>query len=64
MLFQTHPGRVALVFEGYTLVAAVWSRGDNDVLLSGPFVMPQFRGGGLEAKLRSLICSKPERIAL
>jgi hypothetical protein len=64
VLFQTHPGRVALVFEGYTLVAAVWSRGDNDVLLSGPFVMPQFRGDGLEAKLRSLICSKREKIAL
>ena len=60
--FQSHPGRVALVFEGYTLVAALWSRGDDDVL-SGPFVMPQFRGDGLETKLRNLLCAQAEKIA-
>jgi len=62
VLFQLHPGRIALVFEGYTLVAALWSRGD-DGPLSGPFVMPQFRGDGLEPKLRGLLISgRPERI--
>ena len=61
VLFQTHPGRAALVFEGYTLVAAIWSRGDNDILLSGPFVMPQFRGDGLEAKLQALLCGKAKQ---
>ena len=63
MQFQTHPGRAALVFEGYTLVAALWSRGDNDFLLSGPFVMPQFRGEGLEMKLQALFSTKSQRIA-
>ena len=62
VLFQTRPGRIALVFEGYTLVAALWSRGTDDSVFSGPFVMPQFRGEGLETKLRSLL-AKSERIA-
>lgn len=61
--FQTQPGRAALVFEGYTLVAALWSRGDNEILLSGPFVMPQFRDQALEAKLRSLLCARQVQIA-
>ena len=53
--FETHPGRIALAFEGYSLVAALWSRGENAVLLSGPFVMPQYRGIGLEARLQALL---------
>jgi hypothetical protein len=57
VMFQSHPGHAALVFEGYTLVAVLWSRGDDEILLSGPFVMPQFRKVGLEAKLQSLLCS-------
>jgi len=61
--FQTRPGRIALVFDGYTLVAALWSRGDNVILLSGPFVMPQFRSEGLESKLRSLLCVGTGKIA-
>lgn len=62
--FQACPGRVALIFEGYTLVAALWSRGDNDAQMYGPFVMPQFRGDGLEAKLTNLIRGAPGKIAV
>jgi hypothetical protein len=42
---------VALAFDGYSLVGAVWPRGDVPTLPRGPYVMPQFRGGPLERRL-------------
>ncbi|MFT3805289.1 hypothetical protein [Arenimonas sp.] len=54
-MFDTHPGEASLAFEGYTLVGVAWSRDDHAALLSGPFVMPQFRGQGLEARLSALL---------
>jgi hypothetical protein len=42
---------VALAFEGYTLVGAVWPRRDVPALPRGPYVMPQYRGGPLERRL-------------
>jgi hypothetical protein len=51
VLFETHPGKAVLAFEGYTLVGALWSRGENAILLSGPFVMPQFLATDLPGRL-------------
>ena len=42
---------VALAFDGYSLVGAVWPRRDVPTLPRGPYVMPQFRGGALERRL-------------
>jgi hypothetical protein len=53
VLFETHRGMVVLAFEGYTLVGALWSRGERALALSGPFVMPQFRATQLPDRLRT-----------
>jgi hypothetical protein len=50
-LLRPSPGPVVCAFDGYTLVGAVWPRADQPVLPRGPFVMPQFLGGGLERRL-------------
>jgi len=37
-------GRIALAFEGYALVGALWSRtGSGCNVVCGPYVMPQYR---------------------
>lgn len=53
VLFETHCGKAALAFEGYTLVGALWSRSERALALSGPFVMPQFRATDLQARLQT-----------
>ena len=42
--FYAEDGRIALAFEGYTLVGALWSRRirDRDIVC-GPYVMPQYQ---------------------
>lgn len=62
IVFDTHPGQACLAFEGYTLVGAAWSRGDNAVLVCGPFVMPQFRDCGLELRLAALLGRRKEMV--
>ena len=42
--FCRERGRVALAFEGYTLVGASWSRDEgNPALFFGPYLMPQYQ---------------------
>jgi hypothetical protein len=43
--FVAEEGRIALAFEGYALVGALWTlrTGDRD-LVCGPYVMPQYQG--------------------
>lgn len=53
--FADAPGKVALAFEGYTLVGAVWTLGERRWDVRGPFVMPQFRASDLDSRLRALL---------
>ncbi len=43
--FDAGEGRIALAFEGYALVGALWTQrnGGHDVVC-GPYVMPQYQG--------------------
>lgn len=54
-LFEARCGRVALAFDGYTLVGAIWTCSEHPVALAGPFVMPQFQATGLDSRLRAAL---------
>lgn len=50
-------GSVALAFEGYTVVGAMWCQdgGTDDAHVFGPYCLPQYARAGLESRLRALL---------
>jgi hypothetical protein len=50
--FDAEDGRIALAFEGYALVGALWSRPNSGSdVVCGPYLMPQYRGCELAESL-------------
>ena len=50
--FVAEEGRIALAFEGYALVGALWSRRKHgNAIVCGPYVMPQYRDCELAQRL-------------
>ena len=60
-VFADGGGRIALAFEGYALVGAMWVQGAQAWPRRGPFVMPQFRDGPLPGRLRAAL--DPNRVS-
>ena len=62
MQLRASAAPVALAFDGYAVVGAVWPRRDVPTLPRGPYVMPQFRGGPLERRLLAAWLRENDRV--